>query len=84
MLPKSVTPARIEENLKTIEFDQEDLAALERIHKKKGVTRFVYPQFGVSIADTPQNIGTMADSLCRLTSVSQTNNKWLLLLLLSS
>nr|POE65882.1 d-galacturonate reductase [Quercus suber] len=49
VLPKSVTPTRIEENLQTIKFDDEDLNALESIHKKKGVTRFIYPAFGVNL-----------------------------------
>lgn len=50
VLPKSVTPSRIEENLKIIKLDESDMAALESIHKKKGLTRFVYPPFGVSIS----------------------------------
>ena len=49
MLPKSVTPARIEENLKTVKLDSSDLAALDKVHEKKGLTRFVYPAFGVSM-----------------------------------
>ncbi|CAK4033562.1 D-galacturonate reductase-like [Lecanosticta acicola] len=49
VLPKSVTPTRIEENLKTVKLDKSDLDALEGIHKKKGLTRFVYPPFGVNL-----------------------------------
>lgn len=49
VLPKSVTPSRIEENLKTVKFDSSDLEALESIHKKKGLTRYVYPPFGVDL-----------------------------------
>ncbi|KAK4547923.1 hypothetical protein LTR36_010642 [Oleoguttula mirabilis] len=49
VLPKSVTPSRIEENLKTVKLDASDLEALEGIHKKKGITRFVYPAFGVKL-----------------------------------
>jgi hypothetical protein len=48
VLPKSVTASRIEENLKTIKLDTLDVEALDKIHKKKGLTRFVYPAFGVS------------------------------------
>ncbi|RMY78064.1 hypothetical protein D0862_03852 [Hortaea werneckii] len=48
-LPKSVTPSRIEENLKTVKLDSSDMDALEGIHKKKGITRFVYPAFGVNL-----------------------------------
>jgi hypothetical protein len=47
-LPKSVTNSRIEENLKVIKLDSSDLDALNKIHQTKGVTRFVYPAFGVS------------------------------------
>ena len=42
VLPKSVTPKRIEDNLKTVQLDSEDLEALAAIHKEKGTTRFVY------------------------------------------
>jgi len=49
VLPKSVTPARIEENLRTVQLDTADLEALEGIHKTKGLKRFVYPQFGVNL-----------------------------------
>ena len=48
-LPKSVTNSRIEENLKILSLDSEDLDALNKIHKTKGVTRFVYPPFGVCL-----------------------------------
>jgi glycerol 2-dehydrogenase (NADP+) len=49
VLPKSVTPARIEENLRTVKLDGADLEALDNIHKAKGLRRFVYPQFGVNL-----------------------------------
>ncbi|EME87783.1 uncharacterized protein MYCFIDRAFT_85826 [Pseudocercospora fijiensis CIRAD86] len=49
VLPKSVTPSRIEENLKVVKLDNSDLEALEGIHKKKGLTRYVYPAFGVKL-----------------------------------
>ena len=47
MLAKSVTPARIDENRKLISLDASDLETLNSIHKEKGVTRYVYPAFGV-------------------------------------
>lgn len=47
VLAKSVTPSRIEENKNIIKLDSSDMESLESIHKKKGVTRFVYPAFGV-------------------------------------
>ena len=49
VLPKSVTPSRIEQNLQTVKLDPSDVEALDSIHKKKGLTRFVYPAFGVSV-----------------------------------
>jgi len=49
VLPKSVTNSRIEENLKTVKLDSGDIAALDKIHQVKGVTRFVYPPFGVNV-----------------------------------
>lgn len=48
MLAKSVTPARIDENRKLISLDDDDMQKLESIHKTKGLTRFVYPPFGVN------------------------------------
>lgn len=48
VLAKSVTPSRIEENKNIIKLDDADMDALEGISKKKGLTRFVYPAFGVS------------------------------------
>jgi glycerol 2-dehydrogenase (NADP+) len=48
VLAKSVTPSRIEENMKILKLDSSDIAALDKIHKVKGTTRFVYPPFGVS------------------------------------
>ncbi|KAI5370834.1 putative aldo/keto reductase, aldo-keto reductase, NADP-dependent oxidoreductase [Septoria linicola] len=49
VLPKSVTPQRIEDNLKTVQLDSDDVKALDAIHKEKGTTRFVYPEFGVNL-----------------------------------
>jgi len=51
VLAKSVTPSRIDDNRKIVSLDAADLEALEEIHKKKGLTRFVYPEFGVSYID---------------------------------
>lgn len=48
-LPKSVTPSRIEENMKLIELSSADVEALDKVHKSKGITRFVYPPFGVNL-----------------------------------
>ena len=48
VLAKSVTPSRIDENRKLITLDGADVEALDAIHKKNGVQRFVYPPFGVN------------------------------------
>ncbi|ORY13633.1 NADP-dependent oxidoreductase domain-containing protein [Clohesyomyces aquaticus] len=47
VLAKSVTPSRIDENRKLIALDEDDMSKLEGISKTKGLTRFVYPPFGV-------------------------------------
>ncbi|KAL9089119.1 MAG: hypothetical protein Q9165_005932 [Trypethelium subeluteriae] len=49
VLAKSVTPSRIEDNRNVIKLDAADVAALDKISKSKGITRYVYPAFGVSI-----------------------------------
>ena len=49
MLAKSVTPSRIEENMKIVKLDSSDMGALEELHKSKGITRYVYPPFGVNL-----------------------------------
>ena len=46
VIPKSVTPSRIEENLRVITLEQSDLDSINAIHKSKGLTRYVYPPFG--------------------------------------
>ena len=58
VLAKSVTPSRIEENTKLISLDGEDMQKLEAIHKEKGVTRYVYPPFGVNAGfpDKPEGM----------------------------
>jgi len=46
VIPKSVTPSRIEDNKKIVTLSEADLASLAEI-SKDGVTRYVYPEFGV-------------------------------------
>ncbi|RMZ91420.1 hypothetical protein DV736_g1332, partial [Chaetothyriales sp. CBS 134916] len=48
VLAKSVTPSRIEENLKIINLSPEDLGYLDEI-SKNGVKRLIYPDFGVNL-----------------------------------
>lgn len=48
VIPKSVTPSRIEENMKLIKLDSDDVKALDNISKTHPPNRFVYPAFGVS------------------------------------
>ena len=47
VLAKSVTPSRIEENMKIVELDDKEMASLQDI-SKDGVKRFVYPDFGIN------------------------------------
>ena len=51
VLPKSVTPSRIESNLKLVKLDDEDVKQLnaygEDLEKNGQVQRFVYPPFGI-------------------------------------
>ena len=58
VLAKSVTPSRIDENRTLISLDAEDMQKLDKIHKDKGITRFVYPPFGVNCGfpDKPEGI----------------------------
>ncbi|KAF2866186.1 NADP-dependent oxidoreductase domain-containing protein [Massariosphaeria phaeospora] len=49
VLAKSVTPSRIDENRKLISLNDSEMEKLESIHKKQGLTRFVYPPFGVNV-----------------------------------
>ena len=48
MIPRSVRPSRIEENLKIILLDKSDLAALSSISKEQGTKQYVNPPFGVN------------------------------------
>ena len=49
VLAKSVTLSRIEQNMEILKLDSSDIESLDKIHKVKGVTRFVYPPFGVNL-----------------------------------
>ncbi|RVX71387.1 D-galacturonate reductase [Exophiala mesophila] len=46
VLAKSVTPSRIDQNKKVVDLSESDLSLLAQI-SKHGVTRYVYPEFGV-------------------------------------
>ena len=59
-IPKSVTASRIEENLKIVDLDKDDVAALDGIHKTKGFKRFVYPAFGVDLGFPKETIPAAA------------------------
>lgn len=48
VIPKSVTPARIDENKKLISLDDEDMEKLAAL-TKDGVKRLVYPPFGINL-----------------------------------
>ncbi|KAI5287036.1 H/ACA snoRNP pseudouridylase subunit [Ascosphaera acerosa] len=54
VLPKSVTPARIEANYKAVDLDDEDMATIAAYtdaewKKNGGPTRYVYPPWGFSL-----------------------------------
>jgi len=55
-LPKSVTPSRIDENLKIVKLSSEQLAALDKIHES-GIQRVVYPEFGINFGFPDKNHG---------------------------
>ena len=48
VVAKSIAPARIEENKRIVPLSKADLASLAEI-SKNGITRFVYPAFGVDL-----------------------------------
>lgn len=56
-LPKSVTPSRIEENLKIVKLSPQQLSALEEISKTES-QRIVYPEFGVNFGFPDKDYGT--------------------------
>jgi len=62
VIPKSVTPSRIEENMKLIKLDSGDVKALDNIAKTHPPNRFVYPAFGVSF-NPPIVVVAVADSV---------------------
>jgi glycerol 2-dehydrogenase (NADP+) len=49
VLPKSVTPSRIESNIKILHLDKADLDLLGTIHAKYGLYRHAKPTFGVDL-----------------------------------
>lgn len=55
-LPKSVTPSRIEENLKVIELSPSHLGALQNISQSQ-LQRIVYPEFGVNFGFPDKDYG---------------------------
>ncbi|KAH6680892.1 glycerol dehydrogenase [Halenospora varia] len=59
VLAKSITPSRIEENMHVVKLSSSDMEALEQIHKG-GVTRYVYPLFGVNFGFPDKQLDTTA------------------------
>ena len=49
MLAKSVTPSRIEENMKVVTLSSQDVASLNEV-SKGGLTRFVYREYAFPIS----------------------------------
>lgn len=56
VLAKSVTPSRIDENLKVVKLDSEDLSGLAKI-AETDPKRYVYPDFGVNFGFADKNSG---------------------------
>jgi len=60
-LPKSVTPKRIEENLKVVELSEEDLKLLDSVPERNGgIKRFIYPPHGVNFGFPDKDSGKVA------------------------
>lgn len=60
-LPKSVTPNRIEENLKLVELTEQDVKDLESVPERNGgIKRFIYPPHGVNFGFPDKDFGTVA------------------------
>lgn len=55
-LPKSVTPARIEQNFNVVKLTSEQLSALDSV-SKAGTQRIVYPQFGINFGFPDKEYG---------------------------
>lgn len=55
-LPKSVTPERIEQNLQIVKLTPDQVAALDKI-SSSGITRFVYPEFGINFGFPDKDFG---------------------------
>ena len=47
LVEKFMTPAAFEENFKIVKLSSEQVAALDEV-SKSGLTRFVYPEFGIN------------------------------------
>ena len=66
VLPKSVTPSRIESNLKTIKLDQEDLDALNKLAEDGKQQRITSPPWGTDFGFPhfygPNNVNAPADA----------------------
>ncbi|KAH3667147.1 hypothetical protein OGAPHI_002796 [Ogataea philodendri] len=55
VLPKSVTPSRIESNLKAVELDEESIKVLDNLHKTTS-GRIVARDWGVPVYNDPEDV----------------------------
>lgn len=83
VLPKSVTPARIESNLKTIKLDEEDMNRLDKLAESGKQTRFTTPPWGSDFVSHSSDmrllavylIGLIRDSLTGLALVTRMHRR---------
>lgn len=49
VLPKSVTPSRLDQNIQIVKLDKDDMEKLNSLSSVRGIRRFVAPDWGVDL-----------------------------------